>query len=211
MLKRNGKLCRHNVPEYSARLTDAEFLAYNTVFTFIEDEFRQFSMIRDASSEIEASLSRVLKLGTNQLEAPFEMLYGNDGTQWQIIKPLLKPGRSEILWCKRSLGGEMEFAVIERFDPNSPLAKARGTCDVQMTSNDARQLLQDFIEGQRQMLQLWVHDIVAQARENLEEKFSGQDLSRVLQAIAQRCTREEAPEETIISIQQRRRIEGVHV
>jgi len=211
MLKRNGKLCRHNVPEYSARLTDAEFLAYNTVFTSIEDEFRQFSVIRDASSETEASLSRLLDLGTNQLEAPFEMLYSNDGTQWQIIKPLLKPGRSEILLCKRSLCGEMEFAVIERFAPNSPLATAKGACEVQMTSNDARQLLQDFIEGQRQMLQLWVHDIVTQARENLEENFSGQDLSRVLQAIAQRCTREAAPEETIIPIQQRRRIEGVHV
>jgi hypothetical protein len=210
MLKRNGQLCQHSVPDYPGRLTDDEFLAYNTVFTTVEDEFQQLSGIRDSLDELEASLAKVVGSATNA-PSRAETVRGKDGAEWQIIKPLLKPQHSDVLLCKRTVGADTEFAVIERFNPNSPLAKAQGSCEVQMTSHDPKRLVQDFAQSQREMLHLWVHDIVAMARENLEEKFSGQDLSRVVKAIAQRCAKQSSPEETIIPIQQRKRIEGVHV
>ncbi len=211
MLKRKGQLCQHGVPDYSGRLTDAEFLAYNTVFAPLEHEVQQVSAIRDSINQLEASLSRLLDAGVNERVTPLDTVRGNDGAEWQVIEPLLKPPRSEVLWCKQAMGSEVEFAIIERLSPNSPLAKAQGPCEVQMTSHDPKRLIQDFIRGQREMLQLWVYDIVANVRESLEERFSGQNLSRVVKAIAQRCTKEASPKETIIPSQQRRRIEGLHV
>jgi hypothetical protein len=210
MLKRNGQLCQHSVPDYSGRLTGDEFLAYNTVFSAVEDQIQQLSGIRDSLNELEASLTKMVDAAANALTRT-ETVRAKDGVEWQVVKPLLKPQHSEVLWCKRSVGAKTEHAVIERFNPNSPLAKAQGASEVQMTSDDPKRLLQDFVQSQREMLHLWVHDIVALTRESLEEKFSGQDLSRVVKAIAQRCAKHSSPEETIIPVQQRARIEGIHV
>src|SRR5437899_12896960 len=48
--------------------------------------------------------------------------------QWQVRSRLLNLGQSEVLLCQR----ENEFAVIERFQADSPYAKANGNAEVLM-------------------------------------------------------------------------------
>ena len=61
MLKRNGQPCQRTVPDYSGRLTDFEFLAYNTVFTSVEEDFKQLSAITDSLTDLERAFARVLE------------------------------------------------------------------------------------------------------------------------------------------------------
>lgn len=211
MLKRNGQPCQRTVPDYSGRLTDFEFLAYNTVFTSVEEDFKQLSAITDSLTDLERAFPRVLEASEGGVDSFNEVLPDQNGKQWSVVAPLLKLRRTELLFCKRVIEGESEFAVVERLDPNSPLAQAKGTWQLQMTSNDPRLLLQDFIEGERQTAQLYGQDIVAISREAIDEKFPDRDLSRVVKAIAERCTKQISTEEKVIPIQTRRRSEGVHV
>lgn len=211
MLKRNGQPCQRSVPDYSGRLTDFEFLAYNTVFTSVEEDFKQLSAITDSLTDLERSFPRVLEASEGAVSGFSEVVPDQMGKQWSAVAPLLKLRRTEMLFCKRVVEGENEFAVVERLDPNSPLAKAQGVWQLQMTSNDPRLLLQDFIEGERQTSQLYAQDIVAISREAIDEKFPDRDLSRVIKAIAERCSKKVSTEERVIPIQTRRRSEGVRV
>jgi hypothetical protein len=211
MLKRNGQPCQRSVPDYSGRLTDFEFLAYNTVFTSVEEDFKQLSAVTDSLTDLERSFPRVLEASEGAVGGFSEVVPDQTGKQWSVVAPLLKLRRTETLFCKRVVEGENEFAVVERLDPNSPLAKAQGVWQLQMTSNDPRLLLQDFIEGERQASQLYAQDIVGISREAIEEKFPDRDLSRVIKAIAQRCAKKVSTEERVIPIQTRRRSEGIRV
>lgn len=211
MLKRNGQPCQRTVPEYSGRLTDFEFLAYSTVFTSVEEDFKQLSAITDSLTDLERSFPRLLEASEGGLDTFDQVLPDQNGNQWAIIAPLLKFRRTEMLFCKRIVEGKNEFAVVEQLDPSSPLAQAKGVWQMQMTSNDARLLLQDFIEGERQTALLYAQDIVGISREAAEDKFPEQDLGRVVKAIAQRCSKKISTEEKIIPIQTRKRLESVRV
>jgi hypothetical protein len=211
MLKRNGQLCQRTVPEYSGRLTDSEFLAYNTAFTSVEDDFKEFSAIIDSLTALEGSFPQLLESSEGAVDSFDGVVPDPNGKPWSIVAPLLKLRRTELLFCKRVVEGENEFAVIERLDPNSALAKAKGMWQLQMTSNDPRLLLQDFIEGERQTLQAYGQDIVAASREAIDQQFPDLDSSRIVRAIAQRCTRKVSTEEKVIPVQTRQRTIGVRV
>jgi hypothetical protein len=211
MLKRNGQMCEHAVPDYSGRLTDAEFAAYNSVFTAVESEFKELSSITGSLGQMQQKMPRLLEGTAAREESSQRTVEGQDGSKWNVVAPLLQMRRGEIVWCQRNVAGNSEFAVVERFDPNSPLAKAQGPCEFQMTGNNARALLQDFIEGQRGALQMYASDIVAAAQEKADEKYPGQDLSRVIDALSQRCTKQISVEQTESPSQARKQTEGVRV
>lgn len=211
MLKRNGQPCQRTVPDYSGRLTDFEFLAYNTVFTSVEEDFKQLSAITDSLMDLADSFPRLLEASEGEIDKFQEVIPDETGRQWAVVAPLLKLGRTALLFCKREVEGTNEFAVVERLDPNSPLAQAKGVWQTQMTSNDARLLLQDFIEGERQTAELYAKDIVGISREAVEEKYPDQDLGRVVKAIAQRCSKKISTEEKIIPVLTRKRFESVRV
>lgn len=211
MLKRNGQLCQHSVPDYSARLTDSEFLAYNAVFNSVEDDFKEFSSVTDSVSELENSLPRMLDSFSLPADSVPQLVEGHDGAQWQVVASLLRVRGSQMLACKRSVEQKVEFAIVEHFDPNSPLAKAQGAYDVQITSNDPRTLLGDFIERQRSTLELYAGDIAALAQEKAAEKYPGQDLSRVVKAISQRCTKKISATQAIAPRQANKQVEEMRV
>ncbi|MCI0536725.1 MAG: hypothetical protein L0Z50_16020 [Verrucomicrobiales bacterium] len=211
MLKRNGQLCQRSVPDYSGRLTDFEFLAYNTVFTSVEEDFKQLSAVTDSLTDLEHSFPRLLEASGDPLESLSGIVPDQTGTEWYVIAPLLKFRGAELLFCRREVGGANQFAIVERLDPNSSLAKAQGVWQLQMTSNDARLLLQDFIEGERQTMQLYAQDIVGMSREAIEEKYPERDLGRVIKAISQRCTKKISTEEKVIPIQTRKQSESVRI
>lgn len=92
-----------------------------------------------------------------------------------------------MLLCSREHEGEKQFGVVEKFDPKSPYARVHGETDLQMTGSNAFVLLQNFVESERAVLQLFRKDIEATVEENLSEKFPGQNHSRVVKAISARC------------------------
>lgn len=211
MFKRNGQLCEHTVPDYSGRLTDAEFLAYNSVFGAVENHFNDLSTITNALGELEKSFPRLLNAASTPRDKGGESIEGPNGSQWEVLAPLVKMQGSEMLWCKgRGEGGD-EFAVVQRLDPDSPLAKAQGACDVQMTGNDAQTLLRDFIQAQREALGLFAIDIVADAQEKTAEKYPGQNMDRVVKAVEARCAKKISSEQTTAPVQARSQREGMHV
>jgi hypothetical protein len=162
MLKKQGQICQHSVPEYSGRLTDAEFAAYNDVFDSIRGDFEELLGIANRLGQLEKSFPRFFE----KLSSPSpQRLTGQDGSEWTILAPLPITPFGEILWCKRQFGEMEEFAVVERFDPGSPLAMAQGEFDVQMTDSDPLRLLRDFINARRDAAQLFANDIIATAKE----------------------------------------------
>jgi len=208
MLKRNGQLCQHSVPEYSGRLTDGEFEAYKSLFGSVEGDFKELSTITEGLIKLEKSLPDLLKMISTPTS---ESVGGQDGSEWQVLSPLADNRQAEMLWCKRQLGEREEFAVVERFPEDSPLAKAQGQFDVQMTDSDPLRLLRDFISARREASQFFANDIIATAQEQAAEKYPGQDLNRVLEAISHRCTKSISPEQTMTPAQTRKQSEGMHI
>jgi hypothetical protein len=211
MLKRNGQLCHRSVPDYAGRLTDAEFFAYSAVFTSVEEDFKQLSTVTDSLTDVERAFPRLLEASEGAPNSFSEVVADQTGKPWAVISPLVKLRRTELLFCKRVVEGEPEFSVIQRLEPESPLAKAQGVSQLQVTSNDPRLLLQDFIEGEKQTAQLYAQDVVAVARETAEQKYPDRDLGRVIKAIAQRFAKKVSTEEQVVPLQVRRRSEGVRV
>lgn len=208
MLKKHGQLCQHSVPDYSGRLTDSEFEAYNSVFASIEGDFKELASITGDIAQLEKSLPEFLK----RISSPVsQSVGGQDGSEWEVIAPLPDTKHGEMLWCKRQIGDMEEFAVVERFDPNSPFATAQGEFDVQMTDSDPMRLLRDFINARRDTAQLFANDIIATAQEQAAEKYPGEDLNRVLEAISNHCTKSISPEQSVPPAQVRRQGEGMHV
>jgi hypothetical protein len=211
MLTRNGQLCHRSVPDYAGRLTDFEFLAYNTVFTSVEEDYKQLSAITDSLADVERAFPKLLEASEGAPNRFSEIVADQTGRQWSVIAPLLKLRRTELLFCKRFIEGEPEFSVIQKLDPESSLARADGVWQFQASSNDPRLLLQDFIEGERQTMQLYAQDMVAVTRDAVEQKYPDRDLNRVVKAIAQRFAKKVSTQEEVIPIQVRRRSEGVRV
>lgn len=211
MLKRNGQPCERSVPDYLGRLTDFEFLAYGTVFEFVADDHKRLSDINSALTELEHSVSRLEGYCVRPQKQEPEIIPAKDGPYWEVVASLLKLDRTALLLCRREMNDQREFSIVEQLDPNSALAKAKGTWQVQMTSNDARLLLQDFIQGERHALELYANDVVAVARETIEEKYPGQNLGRVIKAISQRCSKAISSEQVVPIRHVSKQSEGVRV
>lgn len=211
MLKRNGQPCHRSVPDYAGRLTDSEFLAYGTVFASVEEDFKQLSVITDSLTDVERAFPRLVEASEGAPNSFGEVVADQTGKQWAVIAPLLKLRRTELLFCKRFIEGKAEFSVIQRLDPESALAQAKGVWQLQMTSNDARLLLQEFIESERETSQLYAQDLVAVACETIEQQYPDRDLSRVINAIGQRFAKKVSTEEQVIPTPMRRRSVGVRV
>lgn len=210
MMKRNGQLCEHTVPDYSGRLTDAEFLAYNSVFGAVESDFKELSKVANALVEVEKSFAQLVKAVSVPPESATEIVEAA-GVKWDAIKPLLKVEGSEMLWCRRHVEGAADYAVVERLDANSPLARAQGAFNLQMTGLDAPSLLRKFLQEQRETLGLYANDIVAEAHERLAEKYPGQDTDRVAKAIEARCAKQISSEQMTTQAQTPSRREGMRV
>ena len=89
MFKRKGQLCEHTVPDYSGRLTDAEFLAYNSVFSSVENDFNEFSRVANALGEVEKSFAQFVDAASAPRNTESEIVEAA-GAKWDVIKPLLK-------------------------------------------------------------------------------------------------------------------------
>jgi len=194
MLKRNGEPCQHEVPGYPGRLTASEFQAYGEAFAVVEDQIRAFTEAASALADVDKQLPQISAPLMSKVLEPTQSLESEElrDAGWQVRRSLHKSAKSELLLCSRDAERNREFAVIERFDPNLPYARANGSCEVQLSSNDPRLLLQDYVEQEKQLIQLFRNDLVAQVEEVLSQRYPDQNLSRVVKALAARCNAAEA-------------------
>jgi hypothetical protein len=189
MLKRNGENCEHPVPNYPGRLTASEFKAYNVAVPLVAEEVRLFNERATTLLEIEKQSAVIAEQVAAQSTRSLQSLTvkGTPESIWEIRQILFKSSRSEMLLCSRDVDGQKQFGVVEKCDPNSPYARVHSDTDLQMTGNNAFVLLQNYVESERSVLQLFRKDIEASVEENLSEKFPGQNHSRVVRAISARC------------------------
>ena len=178
MIKRNGQPGRHSVPNYSGRLTDAENEAYQTAVASVQPELADMSTIGQALRGIDNSTAG---LGETSGD-PAEINVGSS-ERWQVRRCLVQLNQSEVFLCQKGT----EFAVIERFSENSRYAAVNGPAEITLTGNNERQLLQDFVENERQTLQLLATDLTARVRETLAAQHPEQNCRRVVEAITRRC------------------------
>jgi len=61
------------------------------------------------------------------------------------------------------------------------------------------ELLRAFIANQREVLRLWIGDVAAQVNEKLAEKYPGEDLTRVADALVNRFSQIQVHCQTIKS------------
>jgi len=178
MLKRNGQYGRHSVPHYAGRLTDDEYEAYQNVSESLNTELADLASVSETVRGIEKD---GVGHGTSGHE-PKEIVM-DSGDRWQIQRSLVKLSQSEVCLCQKGT----EFAVIERFSETSAYARSNGAADIALTGNNERQVLQDFVENERQTLRLFADDLMARVREELTEKYPQVDCRRVEQAMEDKC------------------------
>jgi hypothetical protein len=77
-----------------------------------------------------------------------------------------------IFLCHRPITGGAEYAVVEHF-------LAHGTNEIWNRGWNAARVLRVFAQEQRQALEFGTEDMMAQAKEFLAEKYSGQDMSHM--------------------------------
>jgi len=177
------------VPNFPGLLTASELKAYNVAVPLVAVEVRLFNERAATLSEIEKQSAGTAEQVTSQVarDLPSLTVKGKPESEWKIRHVLMKSARSEMLLCSRDNEGEQQFGVVEKFDPKSPFARVHGDTDLQMTDHNAFVLLQNYVESERGVLQLFRKDIEATVEENLSEKFPGQNHSRVVRAISARC------------------------
>jgi hypothetical protein len=187
MIKRNGQPGRHSVPNYSGRLTDAENEAYQTAVAAVQPELADLSTIGQALRGMDNSTARTGETSGD----PAEINVGSSES-WQVRRCLVQLNQSEVFLCQKGT----EFAVIERFSENSRYAAVNGPAAITLTGNNERQLLQDFVENERQTLQLLATDLTARVRETLAAQHPEQNCRRVVEAITRRCDHEITPNQS---------------
>jgi hypothetical protein len=180
MLKRNGENCEHAVPNYPGLLTTSEHQAYNAAAPSVAEEVRLFNEQATKLSEIERQSAQIAEQVAAQ---PAPQLFA----AWHTRQTLSKSPRSEMMLCSRGINGKEQFGIIEKFGPNAPYSRKHGETDILMTGNNVFVLLQDYVEKERAVLQMFRKDIEATVEENLSQKFPGQNHSRVVRAISARC------------------------
>jgi hypothetical protein len=189
MLKRNGENCEHPVPNYPGLLTASEFKAYNVAVPLVAEEVRLFNERTATLLKIDHQSAQIADQVVKQSAEGLSSLTVKEtqGSIWRIRQTLLKSPRSEVLLCSRDLDGKTQFGIIEKFDANSPYARIHGDTDLRITGNNAFILLQNYVENEHSVLQLFRKDIEATVEEKLSEKFPSQNHSRVVRAISARC------------------------
>ncbi len=180
MLKRDGENCEHEVPNYPGLLTTSEYAAYQAAIPVVAEEVRLHNERTKILADLEKQSPEIAEKVSSQPDATLT-------EEWQLRHSLFKSARSEMTLCSRSVDGEQQFGVIERFDLNSPYARTEGESDEIMRGNNAFLVLQNFVESERSVLDLYRKDIAATVEEKLTEMFPQLNNKRVVRAIVARC------------------------
>jgi hypothetical protein len=190
MLKRNGELCKYNVPDFIGRLTPAEFDAYNEAFGVILEEFDALERIKNDIKELTKNPQRFIK-PDKQISAQIHDTSEGMGNAvfWDVRSQLLKLNHSQIFLCERLAGGLKEFAAVELFQNDSPYARANGNVAVLAIGDDPAKVIEDYTANAEHTLRFMASNMVATAQKVVWERVANQNPSRVIRAISERCAK----------------------
>ena len=113
--------------------------------------------------------------------------------RWEVRSALLNLNHGEILLCQRGNA----FAVIERFDEDSPHAQANGSAQILLQGNDAHQLTAEFKANAGLTLEFMASNLTAKAQKIVWEQFPEHRFGRIVETISERCGQAVANEEMI--------------
>ena len=113
--------------------------------------------------------------------------------RWEVRSALLNLNHGEILLCQRGNA----FAVIERFDEDSPYAQANGSAQILLQGNDAHQLTAEFKANAGLTLEFMASNLTAKAQKIVWEQFPEHRFGRIVETISERCGQAVANEEMI--------------
>jgi hypothetical protein len=188
MLKRNGQPRQGVAPPSLKRMSDAEYAAYFEAFGVIKGDYQALCLIGDKLREVEANARGLGSLDSQTHVGPAELPDTvGDRSPWEVCASLLRLNNNEVFLCKRVCEHGLEYAVIDQASVASAYAKARGPLDVLRTGDNPRQVLRDYLHSESESLQLMVHDITANVRLVIAERFPKQDLRRVVNEITRMC------------------------
>ena len=178
MLKRAGDELLHQVADSEQRLNDKQFAAYNAAFQTIEGDLSSVKQVRE-------ELNRLEQINLNKpVPKAFDTLTTSEG-EWKAHAQLLKNFRSEIFLCRQADGDQ--WAVIQRFQHNSPYAQAHGETDILLKGNDVRELMTEYMGQMRHTLQFMARNAEVKAQKVVWEQVSDDHPGKVIRAIFERC------------------------
>ncbi len=156
------------------RPTELHEKANADAMTVFAEHMNQFRGVCDVLRDIESNLSAIRNDALKAaLLSPGYVIQTDDGTQWQHDVDLSKITSV----CHRRTTAGVEFAVVECLPLKSGEMK-----EVLNSGQNVREVLQEFMGDQRQVLNLWKDDVKAQVREHLDEKYSRLDMGIVVES-----------------------------
>ena len=174
---------------YYERPTALEESAYVEARTHFAEHLKQFKADCENLHNLERNLT-VTANGAFQaaLQSSGRVIQTDDGAEWQHGVDWMK----DVSLCHRRTPPGLEFAVVETMRLKSGAMK-----EALNSGHDAREVLQTFARDQRQVLQVWKDDVIAQVREHLAEKHPHQDMSRVVESFDIKLARDISRRETL--------------
>jgi hypothetical protein len=182
MLKRKGRIIEDIDGGSTAGFTPGERRAYRAAFEIIQPQFEQLTELKQQMMGLRHRASRP---GADSFGTGTVMAIA--GVEWHSQVRLLKTPASEIFLCRNPL--TPTFAVIQRFQADSPYAKANGNAEILLRGDDASQLVREFAAEARHTLRFMASNLVAGAQRVAWEEFPEQNPGKVVRAISERCHR----------------------
>ncbi len=181
MLKRNGQDGSH-----PAWVIPREEAAYAAAWAAIRPEFTELTKLGQ----------QMVEFGRHTADSPSTgTVMVSDGVEWRSQIRLLKLPASEVFLCRQN--GAPHFAIIQRFEIESPYAKAHGNVEVLLRGDNASQLIQDYASEVRHTLRFMASNAVAKAQRVAWKQFPAHHPSEVVRAISERCAQVVGPREVI--------------
>ena len=187
------------------RPTALEEQAYSETKEQFAEHVRQFGLGRDAIQNLDRNIVGVAQSvieTASRRTGQGDSLVAGDGLKWHWCVDLF----DNICVCHRPTGAGQEFSVVERWG-----LKPCECCEVLVRGCDALELLRSFIASQREVLRLWIGDVAAQITEKLAEKYPGQDLTRVSDALVNRLTQSQSQYHTLKPGEETKHTRGIRI
>lgn len=166
--------------DYLRTLVPSQRQAYDDLRKNLADSFEMVTTMKHRLREIETKAPQLTT--SERLETGSEFLEV-ENHRWTVRSHLARLDKSDILLCENRAEGEARFAIVERFPEESAYAQANHSCEVLLTGNDPRALLQQYVHNERQTLRLSATDIVATAGEIMAERLPREDVRPILDAL----------------------------
>jgi hypothetical protein len=189
MLKRNGELCRHKVPDFPGLLTDSEHKAYIKVVEYVKEDIQHCNFRGNVIAEIEKQIPRLKKIADKTVPENAPTFVFRDDKTWKILDVFYKDvGVWELYFCSLAAATEREFSVIQKLYPKSgEITELFGkTLDsfYMARGRNPSLVLDEFLDNQRFTFGIAKKKLEVRIAEDLFKRHSADFCGRVCKAIA---------------------------